>query len=134
MSLREKFVARFGEDNAAAVEAAGRGHAEELIRPDGIDQGSDPFRTWVVFCIGFECLTKYRVDHGITADSEDLRRFVREEADLRHHDGDFDALGLLVGAYEDWMESGPVADPDADRAAELAEDAARDEAAERSDR
>jgi hypothetical protein len=100
-SVREAFVQRFGEANAAAIETAAEMHDNEVHN----DRGSDPFKWALCIAIGYECVGRYRDDHGITVDPNELKPWVYEHADLANHDGDFDFLAAAVGEYEGWFQS-----------------------------
>lgn len=104
MSLRDKFVARFGERDAAAMEKAAEEH-KTVINSERI--GSDPFRWAVMICIGYQCFEKagYREHHGITACFEDIREWLKANADLSRHDGDVDYLALAVGKYNEYVST-----------------------------
>lgn len=105
--VRDKFVARFGEDNAAAVERAADGHKNGVHD----NPGSDPFKWALLICIGFQCMTDYQKGHEIDLPTEPvLRSWVRQNADLVSHDGDYDYLAAFAGAYEGWYESPLSAD------------------------
>lgn len=101
MSTRESFVTRFGESQAASIEAAADMHRAELL--EGDKAGSDPFRDAIVICVGFECMSldSYRDHHGITPSWIDLRDWIRSEGNLGDHDGPVDYLAMFAGAYTD---------------------------------
>lgn len=114
MNARESFVARFGEAEAATVEAAARSHLSEPHDNDNL--GSDEFRYWFLLAIGHECVSRYRNHHGITADVDAMKEWARGEGQLGHHDGDVpDYIALLAGLYEDWIYVDPELGPDAAR-------------------
>lgn len=102
-TIRDSFVARFGEEQADALEAAGNGHRDTLL--EGDKHGSDAFRDAVVIAIGFQCfeVDGYRESHGITAPADDIKAWIREEADLAHHQGPIDYLAMMAGAYNEYM-------------------------------
>jgi hypothetical protein len=102
--VRDAFAARFGEDQAAALEAAAEMHANE---PNSGNRGSDPFKWVIAICIGYQCFEvgSYREHHGITADFGEVRQWVLEHGDLASHDGDVDYLSAFCGAYEGWVKS-----------------------------
>lgn len=119
-TARETFVARFGEDQAVAVEAAARTHFGDQSTFGGIHDsdsfGSDEFRYWFLLAIGYECVTRFREHHGITADVDAMKEWARGEGQLGHHDGDPpDYLALMVGVYQDWIYVDPEIGPDAAR-------------------
>lgn len=106
MSVRASFVARFGEADAKAVESAAWGHTQ--VDGHGIhdndNHGSDPFKYAFLTAIGWECVGRFREDHGITAATEDMRDWALTEGDLGSHDGDVpDYLAAICGAYEPWL-------------------------------
>lgn len=107
MTIRDNFVARFGEEQAAAIEQAADMHKDWR---SGNEKGSDPFRFAVVICIGFECMSKdsYREYHGITAPWADLHQWIKDHGDLAHHDGDCDYLTLFAGGYSEYMPKPPA--------------------------
>lgn len=97
MSLRDRFVALFGEANALAIETAAQSHANAT---NSENKGSDEFRWALLITIGHECISKYAEYHGITAPWEKVKPWLLAEADeLNAHEGDVDYLCLLVGGY-----------------------------------
>lgn len=107
-SVRDSFVARFGESDAAAVEAAGLGHMDDGMH--GADNhGSDPFKYAFLAAIGWECVGRFSVEHGIKASTEDMKVWALAEGDLGSHDGDVpDYLALMCGAYDEWLHKSEV--------------------------
>ena len=104
-SVRESFVARFGEDQAKAIEDAAEMHKNGVHD----NPGSDYFKWAILIAIGHECLSRFATSHGITVAEEDVRTWALEEGDLGSHDGDFDYLAAAVGAYKGWVrEEEPV--------------------------
>ena len=103
MSVRESFVARFGEGQAQAFERAADAHRRENGGSRG--PGSDPFKTVIAITIGWDCFSNpaYREHHGITAPVDELTDWIRKDCDLGNHDGDFDALALFAGCYDDFI-------------------------------
>ena len=101
MSIRAAFAERFGEDQAAMIEAAAVQHTNGVHD----ERGSDPFKWAIAICNGYECMTveSYRNYHGITADADELKAWVCEHADLASHDGDIDYLAAFCGAYDGWV-------------------------------
>lgn len=99
--IRQAFVDRFGEAEAARIEAAANEHK------NGVHDrtGSDPFRWALIICIGHECFTKdsFREYHGIVASTEELKNWIKSEAHLEDHDGDVDYLAMFVGVYNEYM-------------------------------
>lgn len=101
MSVRESFVAHFGEDQAVKVEEASLMHLQpvpwvgEALAMIGLDAdrremnwGSDPFKWHMRNAITHDCLTKYRNEHGITPTTEELQAWCRLHGDLDNFDGD----------------------------------------------
>ena len=120
MNARDSFVARFGEDQAAAIEAAAKSHFSDQSAFGGIhdddDLGSDEFRYWFLLAISYECVTRFRKNHGITANVDAMKEWARGEGQLGHHDGDVpDYLAFMAGAYQDWVYVDPEIGPDAAR-------------------
>jgi len=99
MSVRDSFVQHFGEDQAAAIEAAAAYHN------DGGNKGSDPFKWAVAFAIGYECFSvdRYREYHGITASADKVRQWIKDCGELASHDGDFDVISMLAGVYNEYV-------------------------------
>lgn len=102
MSVRESYVQTFGEQEAAALEAA----AEEHKNGVHDEYGTDPFRWAVVIAIGYQCaeVPQYRNHHGIKAPWEDIRQWIIDHGDLANHDGDVDYLSLMAGKYTEYVE------------------------------
>jgi hypothetical protein len=109
MSIRESFVARFGEECATRVEEAALGHLTEGPFPHldlhADDKwGPDPFKYLFLVAIGRDCFTRWRKYHGIDAEYEDILAWALESADLHEYQGDMpDYLALLAGAYNCWI-------------------------------
>lgn len=102
MGLREKFAEQFGEEQTAALELAGMTHYEmnHLSRSSGAGYGSDPFRTALVFAIGFDCYRgEYARYHGIELDAEVVESWIMENVDLTKHDGAWDWVSQMAGVY-----------------------------------
>lgn len=113
--VRESFVARFGEEEAVKIEDAAQSHYASdaaasldmlFPSPHGNDNfGSSPFRYWFLLAIGSECVTRFSGDHGIAVAEQELRDWALHDGKLGEHDGDVpDYLGLIVGAYEGWID------------------------------
>lgn len=101
MSVRESFVAHFGEAEATRVEEASLMHLEltplvgEILEPFGLDQdrremnwGTDPFKWHLRNAITHDCLTKWRDSHHIHASVEELQAWCKLHGDLDNFDGD----------------------------------------------
>ena len=100
MSVRTSFEERFGAEQADKLYAAAVGHSNGVHdRP-----GSDPFRWAVAIAIGYQCaeVDSYRASHGITAPWPEVQQWIKDEADLAHHDGDVDYLSLFAGVYDNY--------------------------------
>ncbi|RMD64634.1 hypothetical protein D6833_04180 [Candidatus Parcubacteria bacterium] len=123
-SLYWKFADRFGVDQANAIFDAALMHAAPdhprdvlenfvdlaVMAAGGqprlsahIDFGSDAFRWAIIIVIGYQCVERYADDHGITISWRDFREWVRANAHIEDHDGDWDELARLSGAYDDFM-------------------------------
>lgn len=104
MSVRERFVADFGEDQAAAIERAAEEHKNGIHD----NPGSDYFRWALVICVGYDCMKKdpFRQHHGITVPWETLRPWIKEHGQFAEHDGDTDYLSLMIGVYN-WYAGRP---------------------------
>ena len=101
-SVRTKFVKRFGEKEAALIEAAAEGHGNGV---NNTNRGSDPFKWALLICIGYECMSKdaYRCHHRITTPWVDLKQWIIDHAELGSHDGDSDYLTLFCGGYNEFI-------------------------------
>jgi hypothetical protein len=123
VGVREKFVERFGEDQALAVEKAAEMHAEEINPANGIlaalsgliddkpqftrgdyrtDRGSDPFKWALMMAVSYECVSKdeYREFHGITTPWSELRDWIAEHGDMISYDGVWDPGAKAIGAFD----------------------------------
>lgn len=105
MTCRDSFVERFGEDEALAVEGAYAEHRSKDTSVGDQPEGSDPFRSAICVCIGFECMSKdrYRKHHGVTAPWEEIRAWIKSDANLHDHDGPKDYMAMLAGVYNEFM-------------------------------
>lgn len=104
MSVRESFVAHFGEDEATRVEEASLMHLNitpgeigQFIAAIGLDQdrremnwGSDPFKWHMRNAITHECLVRpeFRAAHGIHTPANELKLWCQQYGDLNNFDGD----------------------------------------------
>jgi len=102
MSVRDRFVKRFGEEEAKRFEFAAEEHANDI---NSKNKGKDPFKWALLICIGYQCFEKevYRKYHRITAKLKEINQFIIEDADLGTHDGDFDYLSLFAGVYNKYV-------------------------------
>lgn len=104
--IRDSFVARFGEDQAAAVEAAADRHVGNDDAHENDDRGANPFQWSLLAAIGYECIGRYVESHGITADPDDIKAWALAEGDLANYSGDIpDYLALRAGTYSDWVNT-----------------------------
>lgn len=101
-TIRDPFVDRFGEDCAAALEDAAVEHSNGT---NSDNKGTDPFKWVLLITIGYECWSHdgYRDYHGITAPAEQIREWIKQNADLGSHDGDCDYVTALAGGYAEYM-------------------------------
>lgn len=97
--LYQKFADKFGTDQADAVMRAANQHDNDVHG----NRGSDPFRWAISIALGYECIGRFAADHGITADLDDVRAWIKAEADLGSHDGDVDFLAALCGVYDEFI-------------------------------
>lgn len=105
-NIRGAFVERFGAENADRVEACAQQHKTWRDFDAERGYGSDVFRWAVLMVISFECLTRFAASHGFTCDGAEVYAWLKEPAQrdwLAAHDGDFDAIAMLSGAYNDFM-------------------------------
>jgi hypothetical protein len=105
MSVRESFVAHFGEEPALRIEEASLMHITEIASIHTKDTwGNDPFQYHFLNAIARECLTRYKDFHGITPDSEEMRLWCVAEGRLHEYEGEFpDYIALMIGVYLHWI-------------------------------
>ena len=103
-SVRNSFVARFGEEQASLIEAAARKHQNGIHDK----MGSDPFKWSICIAIGFQCVenTAYKKYHAITVPFPAFKKWVKTEGHLDTHDGDVDFIALFAGTYDEYMRKG----------------------------
>lgn len=101
-STGRAFAERFGADQAEALAVAAMAHADDETHAN---HGSDPFRWVLSICIGWQCfeIERYREHHGITADCDEIKAWIKSDANLTEHDGDVDYLALFAGKYSDYL-------------------------------
>lgn len=100
MTLREQFVADFGEADACRIEEAAQSHrcGSPIFVEKGV--GSDGFRWALLICVGSECLTRFREYHKIEVLWEQLEPWLTVRAEyFAAHDGDFDYVSMIAGVY-----------------------------------
>jgi hypothetical protein len=102
-SVRTSFVKAFGENEAKAIEAAARFHANGIN--DG-KLGSDPFKWALTIIIGYQCaeIASYRAHHKITAPWNKIKTWIKKHGELKSHDGDMDYLALMAGTYNEYCK------------------------------
>ncbi len=104
-SIRDKFVKEFGEGLAEQLEAAAMYHGYSV----GVNMGSDPFKWVLLTCIDFQCFEKdrFRKFHGIPKKPSYtvLKRWIRDNAELGTHDGNYNRFMLASGAYDYYLDS-----------------------------
>ena len=100
MSIRIEFIERFGEVEAMNIEKAANEHQSSG------DKGSDPFKWALLICIGYQCmeLEGYREGHNIETPWDELKRWIKDYANLDSHTGDCDYLALLAGTYSEFFK------------------------------
>lgn len=99
-SVRESFVAVFGEEEAQALEEAALEHANGT---NDLSKGSDPFKWTILMVIGYQCAEKYSEYHKINAPWEQIKDWAKLEGNLESHDGDCDFLAMLAGIYDEYL-------------------------------
>lgn len=101
-SVRNSFVEQFSEREALLVEDAAESHGNGI---NDKNRGTDPFKWAIAICIGYDCLKvdRYRKEHGITANWEAVKSWIRDKCDLISHDGDFDYLAMFAGLYSEFI-------------------------------
>lgn len=108
MTVRNQFVERFGEENATRIEEASLTHTQDpsyqSVHKDD-DWGSDPFQYHLMTCVSRRCFEHQGGEtHGFTFTREEVRQWAVEEGRLHEYDGDVpDYIGLLAGAYANWI-------------------------------
>lgn len=111
MTLREKFVARFDEETAKAIEEASLSHQTDTDWSSAGTQkpGSDAFKTHLRVCVGYECMSRemFRQHHGIKPPWEKIKQWIIDEADLLNHDGGGDPL-MEVNHHFDFLRTKPT--------------------------
>lgn len=101
-SIRIKFVKRFGEEQAKRLEDAAEEHAYGRQKNN---RGSDPFKWVFMITIGFDCFVKesFRMHHAINIPINTLKKWIKENAELGTHDGEYDAIALFAGTYNEYV-------------------------------
>lgn len=100
---RDSFVSRFGEDQAARIEACAEEHSNGI---NSENKGADPFKWACLIAIGYSCVSDARFAeyHGITVPNDEFRAWCLSDGDLGSHDGDCDYVALLAGAYDSYIK------------------------------
>lgn len=106
MTVRNSFVANFGEENALAFEAAAEAH-DNGLHPN---RGSDPFKWVLMLVLSYECASKplFAFHHGITAEWELVDAWIEAKAEMGEYDGDVDFLAFLTGTYNSYTEKAEI--------------------------
>ena len=102
-SIRNIFVKQFGEKLADSLERAAMEHGNGI---NDTNLGSDPFKWVLLICIGYQCfeLKRFRDYHNIKGASyKDIKKWIKDNAELGSHDGDSDYLSLVAGVYKEFV-------------------------------
>lgn len=102
MSIREKFVKDFGEEQTRNIEKAAICHSNGI---NNKNKGSDHFKWCLLICIGYQCMEKesFRNYHQISISWKVLKQWIKDNGDLRNHDGDCDYISLFAGVYNEFV-------------------------------
>ena len=102
MSIKKKFIRKFGEKQTVAIESAANQHYLEGGTISGENKGKKPFLWAILTVIDLECVSieSSREYHGITISYRKFLKFCFENRkEIGKHDGDMGWLGLFAGAY-----------------------------------
>lgn len=101
MTIRDKFVEKFSEEEACKIEEAANSHFNGV---NDQNKGTDPFKWVLLMGIGYQCMEvkSFREWHTIITPWDELKQWIKDEADLGTHDGDYDFLSLLAGVYDEY--------------------------------
>lgn len=107
-SIRDSFVAHFGEEQATRIEEAALTHTGQAGDVHANDNwGTDPFQYMLLAVISYQCVEKpsYAEHHGITVPFDEFRAWVLAYGDLGSYDGDPpDYISLVLGIFNDWIK------------------------------
>ncbi len=100
--IRERFVKKFGDTEADAIESAAVGHGNGI---NDLNHGSSEFRWSICICLGYECMEidRFREYHGIYAPWKEIKQWIKDYAELDQHNGDLDYLSAFLGVYNEYM-------------------------------
>lgn len=88
MTTREKFVKQFGEEDTSRIEEAANTHRTKdrdnvwhrigsMLAGEQLTVAPDQFLLDLSTCISWECLSRFRDDHGIAAGEEEIRQWCK---------------------------------------------------------
>jgi hypothetical protein len=101
MSVRDSYVAAFGEEQACNLERAAEMHKNGIHDKPG----SDAFKWACLIAIGHECISRPRFAeyHEITVPQDDFKKWCLEHGELGSHDGEVDYISLMLGIYNEYI-------------------------------
>lgn len=105
-SVRNSFVALFGEEQACRIEAAANEHKNGIHD----EPGSDPFKWACLIAIGHECISRprFREHHKIAVPFDEFKAWAVEHGDFASHDGQYDYIAMFAGIYNEYMKKDTV--------------------------
>ena len=98
--IKERFIKQFGDEEANKIIDAALSHGNGV---NNNNYGSSKFRWAITICLGYDCMTTYRDDHGIKPPWEELKQWIKDYADLGSHDGDVDYISAFCGVYDEFI-------------------------------
>ncbi len=101
--IKERFIKQFGDEEAGRIIDAALAHGNGV---NDTDYGSSKFRWANIICLGFECMEKYKDYHEIKAPWKELKQWIKDYADLAHHEGDIDCIAAYLGVYNEFINQG----------------------------
>lgn len=103
MSIKKKFIKKFGEEQTKAIENAANQHYLEGGTISGQNKGAKPFLWVISTVIDLECVSieSNREYHGITISYRKFLKFCfRNRKKIGKHDGDIGWFGTFLGKYD----------------------------------
>jgi len=104
--IENKFIKRFGRELAEKIKEAAESHANGANN----EKIGDYFKWALLIVIGYQCLEKkeYRDYHGIKFPKGvkwlDIKKWIRDNAELETYQGDLDYLALFAGVYDYYVK------------------------------
>jgi hypothetical protein len=100
-NIRKQFEKDFSKELAEKIVKAAISHGNGINNKEI----GDEFKWALLMIIGYQCAEKkeYREYHGIDCDWEEVKKWIKKNAELKTYKGDYDYLSMMAGIYNEYI-------------------------------